>query len=86
MVTTQEKRPGRPRNSDPPRFLADEVERILVFGETVEYQSGVSTIQYPSFASWRNDTPWLTRPCLNSRSGGSVCSVGISFRITFAKQ
>ncbi len=44
-MTTQEKRPGRPRNSDPPRFPADEVERILVFGETV----GVSTIQYPSF-------------------------------------
>ncbi len=48
-MTTQKKRPGRPRNSDPPRFPTEEVERILVFGETVEHESGVSTIQFPSF-------------------------------------
>lgn len=44
------RRSGRPRKSEPPRLPYDEVDRLLVFGEVVQTESGESTtVVYPSY-------------------------------------
>lgn len=41
---------GRPRRGEPPRLPAEEVDRLLVFGEVVPCENGEgTTVKYPSY-------------------------------------
>lgn len=43
------RRPGRPRKAEAPLISYEELDRLLVFGEVVELESGATTTVYPTY-------------------------------------
>lgn len=46
---SSDRRGGRPPKTEGPRLPTDEVDRLLVHGETVTHESGYTQVVYPSF-------------------------------------